>query len=71
MGSGKEYVKTILDAIVEQYPTHDGWICKTCVNYEGPMKCKIGIFIALVGANMKGCRFYDQGIECRYCHKST
>lgn len=71
MGTGKEYTKTIVDAIYDQSPTIDGWICKTCVNYEGPLKCKFNIFIAFVGANMAGCRFHQQGMECRHCHKFT
>ena len=73
MGTGKEYVKTIEDAIIDQYPTKNGWICEEgkCINYKDGMKCRAGVFIAFVGANMAGCRFYRKGIECRHCHKFT
>jgi hypothetical protein len=71
MGTGKEYTKTIIDAIYDQYPTKDGWICPTCVNYKGPLQCNFNIFIGFIGANMKGCQFFEQGIECRHCHKFT
>jgi hypothetical protein len=71
MGTGREYNRTIDDEIIEQSPIPGGWICEQCVHYIGPMKCEFNIFIAFVGANMKKCRLYEQGRECKHCHKFT
>ena len=62
---------TIEDAMLRQAPTIDGWICPTCKNHEGGLGCKQNVFIAVVGANMSRCQFYDEGKECVHCGKAT
>lgn len=71
MDTGKSYTKTIEDAIFEQYPTIDGWICPNCRNYKGPMICAKNVFIAFVGANMKNCFGFESGRICQHCGKIT
>ena len=67
--SGKRTI--IEDAILAQYPTIDGWICPTCRNHEGGLRCAKNVFIAFVGANMSECWAYESGVECRHCGKIT
>ena len=57
---------TIEEAIRDQYPTKDGWICPSCKNYKGSLICEKGIFIAFVRANMSGCKFYERGGICKH-----
>jgi hypothetical protein len=51
--------KTKRDAIQDQSPTIDGWICPNCWNHRGGVKCKKNVFIAFVGANMSRCYLFD------------
>lgn len=62
---------TIADIMVAQSPTIDGWICPTCKNHEGGLKCAKNIFIAFVGANTSECYAYEKGLKCRHCAKIT
>lgn len=49
----------------------DDWLCLTCKNYEGDLRCKKNVFIAFTGANMRGCYFYEHGHKCRHCGRVT
>ena len=62
---------TIEDAIRAQYPTIDGWICPTCRNHKGGLKCAKNVFIAFVGANTSECWAYEKGMQCRHCGMIT
>jgi len=71
MGTGERNITTLEDIIYEQSPTVDGWICPTCIHYEGGVKCEQGIFITYTRANMKGCYWFELGKECKHCGKRT
>lgn len=63
--------KTIEEAIAQQYPTADGWICESCINHLGGVSCKAGIFIGVAGANTANCIYSQAGVRCRHCGKVT
>jgi len=48
-----------MKSIKEQKPIIGGWICPVCKNYGDERKCKKGVFIFFVGANMRSCCWYD------------
>lgn len=66
-GYTRNGTNTLEEAIIRQSPTIDGWICSSCVNFEGDCKCGLHIFISCVGANMRGCVYFERGKKCRHC----
>jgi len=69
--TGDSYETNLETALVKQTPTIGGWVCSTCVNYNGNLSCKKNMFIAFVGANTKDCLYYESGTICRHCGKVT
>jgi len=49
---------TIEDAMRQQSPTPDGWVCPSCVHWLGGVKCSKNVLVCFTGANMKGCWAY-------------
>ncbi len=53
-----------IQAIIDhQAPTVDGWICPDCAHYETGVRCGVGFFISVVGANMKGCPEFTEKLH--------
>lgn len=55
LSSASPPLRTMIDAVRDQYPTADGWICPKCVHHQGGLSCDVGIFIAYVGGNTSKC----------------
>jgi len=53
-----EHTTTIETVMAQQSPTQTGWICPTCRNHRGSLKCSKGVLICWTGANMSGCIYY-------------
>ena len=49
---------TIMDAMIQQSPTLDGWVCPKCRNHRGNLHCSKHVFISVVGANMSNCIYF-------------
>jgi hypothetical protein len=58
MNDGFSY--TIKNAMADQIPTVNGWWCGHCRNYKGKLVCKQRVLICWTGANLSGCRFYQE-----------
>jgi hypothetical protein len=68
---GKFMSKTIEELMIEQTPTHNGWICPGCINYQDKLICDKRIMICFVGANMRDCAYFEGGNRCIHCGRIT
>jgi len=50
---------TLENTLLRQSATYGGWICPTCRNHKGNLKCSKNVFIGFVGANMTDCFGYE------------
>jgi len=60
MGSEYDNRGTLENILIRQSATYEGWICSTCRNYKGNLKCSKNVLIGFVGANMDGCFGYEE-----------
>ena len=44
--------------------------CQTCKSHFDHYGCEKGVFVALEGANMSGCIYYERGRECPHCGRN-
>lgn len=48
----------------------DNFICVDCKFHKDGYGCEKNVFVAFVGANMSGCRFYERGVKCPHCGRN-